>query len=87
MLNLPELDLSLTLWEGGFEYETATWLRWCRSNGELIPTGAEAAQREKARAEQEQARAEREQARAEQEQARAERLAAKLRELGIDPEA
>lgn len=41
---------------------------------------------ELARAEQESARADRESARAEQEGARADRLAAKLREMGIDPE-
>lgn len=44
------------------------------------------AQREHSRAEQEKIRAEQEKARAEQEKARADRLAAKLRELGIDPE-
>jgi Uma2 family endonuclease len=42
---------------------------------------------EQQRAEQEQQRAEQEQQRAEQEQQRAERLAARLRELGIDPDA
>ncbi len=72
-LTLPELDLGLTLWEGLFEGERATWLRWCRANGELIPTGAERAEQEKERAEQE--------------KERAERLAAKLRELGVDPDA
>ena len=43
------------------------------------------AEEEKARAEEEKARAEEEKARAEEEKARAELLAAKLRELGIDP--
>jgi hypothetical protein len=44
------------------------------------------AEQEQRRAEQEQRRAEQEQHRAEQEQRRAERLAARLRELGIDPD-
>jgi hypothetical protein len=44
------------------------------------------AEQEKARAEQEKARAEQEKARAEQEKARADCLAAKLKELGINPE-
>ena len=45
------------------------------------------AEREQARAEREQARAEREQERAEREQTRADRLEARLRELGLDPDA
>ncbi|WP_407887079.1 Uma2 family endonuclease [Scytonema sp. NUACC26] len=45
------------------------------------------AEQERQRAEQEQQRAEQEQQRAEQEQQRAERLAARLRELGEDPDA
>jgi Uma2 family endonuclease len=45
------------------------------------------AEQERQRAEQERQRAEQEQQRAEREQQRAERLAAKLRELGVDPDA
>lgn len=29
----PELDLGLTLWEGTFEEQTDTWLRWTDSQG------------------------------------------------------
>ena len=43
-------------------------------------------QEEKQRAEQEKQRAEQEKQRAEQEKHRAERLAAKLRDLGVDPD-
>lgn len=71
-LTLPELDLGLLLWEGVFERERATWLRWCRANGELVPTGAESTATEKQRADDE--------------RQRADRLASKLRELGIEPE-
>jgi hypothetical protein len=76
---LPEVGLGLTLWRGSFEGTDATWLRWCDHAGDIIATGAE-------RAEQERERAEQERERAEQERERAERLAARLRELGVDPE-
>lgn len=63
--NLPDVGLSLTLWEGVYEDGQGSWLRWLDSQGNLIPTGAE---------------------RAVQAEDRAARLAAKLRELGIDPD-
>ena len=43
---LPEVGLSLTLWQGEFEGHTNTWLRWCDATGNVIPTGEERAQRE-----------------------------------------
>ncbi len=89
----PSLGLSLEPWDGRFEGVTTRWLRW-RSQGELLPTGAERADleagradKEAARAEQERERAEQERARAEQERARADRLVALLRAAGIDPDA
>lgn len=78
-LSFPRVGLGLTLWTGAFERESAEWLRWCLLDGTLVPTGAE-------RAEAETQRAEAEQQRAEAEQQRAERLAAKLRELGGEPD-
>jgi Uma2 family endonuclease len=91
---LPDVGLGVTLWEGGFEnIAHSRWLRWCDTTGHLIPTGAELSQQSLARAEQEAARANQETARANQETARANqeaeknaRLAAKLRELGLDPD-
>lgn len=71
-LALPDLGLGLVLWKGVFELERATWLRWCHASGELVATGAERAEHEKQRAEHE--------------KQRADRLAAKLRELGVDPD-
>ncbi len=53
---LPELQLSLQLWQGEFEGMTDEWLRWCDANGNLIPTGAERANQ--AEAELEKLRAE-----------------------------
>jgi hypothetical protein len=80
------VGLGLTEWQGRFEEIEGGFLRWCRTDGSVIPTGAERAEQERARAEQERARAEQERARAEQERARAEQLAARLRELGVEPE-
>ena len=63
----------MTLWEGEFEETTDIWLRWCDRSGNLIPTGKERAQHAENRAQQA--------------ENRAEKLAAKLRALGIDPDA
>ncbi len=69
---LPGIGLGVTLWEGEYEDLSGVWLRWIDSEGNLLLTGKE--------------RAEQERQRAEQERQRAEVLAAKLRELGIDPD-
>lgn len=71
-LQLPEVGLSLTLWYGSYRGLEKEWLRWCAAGGELLLTGDEAVANEHDRAEAE--------------HDRAERLAAKLREMGIDPE-
>ncbi len=75
----PEIGLGLCLWEGTFEQVSNTWLRWTDEKGILIPSGIECAEAEKQRAEAEKQRAE-------AEKLRADRLAAKLKELGIDPD-
>lgn len=61
------------------------WLRWWDSAGNLLLWSAEQAEQERQRAEEERQRAEEERQRAYQEQQRAELFAAKLRELGVDP--
>lgn len=66
------VGLGLVTWEGTYEERHDRWLRWCDGNGVVVPTGAE--------------RAAWEHARAESEHARAERLAERLRALGIDPD-
>lgn len=76
---LPELELSLGLWQGSFRGIDRLWLRWMTTEGELIPIPSE----EATVAEQRAIAAEQEAADARQ---RAERLAARLRELGVDPE-
>jgi Uma2 family endonuclease len=97
---LPEVGLGLTLWHGEYEKKEDTYLRWCDQEGNLLPTGkelaaqeAERAEREAERAQRETERAQREAERADQEtearrqaEARAAQMAAKLRELGLDPD-
>jgi Uma2 family endonuclease len=83
---LEQVGLGLTLWQGSFEEREDTWLRWCDRNGLLLLTGDEKADQESQRADQESQRADQESQRADQESQRANQLAAKLRELGFDPE-
>ena len=69
---LSRVGLGLRLWDGVFEDKEDTWLRWCDAQGHIIPTGEE--------------RAGMEAERADQAEERAAKLAAKLRELGVDPD-
>ncbi len=71
-LLIPELNLWLGIWQGERLGQTAYWLRWWDEAGNLLLWSSEQAEQERQRAEQE--------------RQRAEALAAKLRELGIDPE-
>ncbi|MFO1428700.1 MAG: Uma2 family endonuclease [Candidatus Competibacteraceae bacterium] len=77
------LGLALVRWTGVYKGVGATWLRWASLDDGLLPTGEELALQQ---AEQERKRAEQERERAEREYRRAERLAARLRELGVEPE-
>lgn len=83
---LTDLELGLGVWQGSYQGVEGLWLRWYNAAGDWIPTPEEQAEQEHQRAEQERSRAEQERSRAEQERLRADRLAARLRELGIDPE-
>lgn len=69
---IPELEVELGIWSGLYVNMELPWLRWWDSQGNLLLYGHEQAQQERQRAEQE--------------HQRAERLAARLRELGVDPE-
>ncbi|HEY9649573.1 MAG TPA: Uma2 family endonuclease [Coleofasciculaceae cyanobacterium] len=85
-LLMPQLGLSLGLWEGSYEGIERLWLRWFTAEGELILTPDEeatAAQQQAQLANQEVVAA---QQRAQLAEQKAERLAAKLRELNIDPD-
>ncbi|MEZ4727911.1 MAG: Uma2 family endonuclease [Caldilineaceae bacterium] len=76
---IPQLGIEIGIWRGRYKNMQLPWLRVWDAQGNLLPTPEE-------RAEQEAQRAEQEAQRAAQEAQRAERLAAKLRELGIDPD-
>lgn len=69
---IPELQLFLGLWYGERLCQQTHWLRWWDRDGNLLLWSSEQAEQERQRAEQE--------------RQRAELFAAKLRELGIDPE-
>ena len=90
---MPEIGLGLGREIGTHQGWTREWLYWYTEQGDRLPSPEEKAQQEgqraeqeRQRAEQERQRAEQEHQRAEQEHQRAEQLAAKLRELGIDPD-
>jgi hypothetical protein len=85
-----KLGLWLGTWQGTIDRETISWLRFYDSTGALVLLPEEVAQ-QRAEAEAQQAEAARimaetESLRAETEKLRAERLAARLRELGEDPD-
>lgn len=83
---LPEIGLGLMLWRGVYEDAEDTYLRWIDQEGNLLPTGNEKAAREAERADQEAERADQEAEARRQAEARAAQMAAKLRELGLDPD-
>lgn len=56
----PSIGLGVTLWHGEYAGDTATWLRWCDIDGEVIPTGAELAALALTNAEEARQQAERE---------------------------
>jgi Uma2 family endonuclease len=67
-----EIQLGLGVWQGSYKGIEGLWLRWYNQGGNWIAIADE--------------RVEQERQRAERERQRAERMAARLRELGIDPE-
>ncbi len=72
---LAEVGIGVQLWEGVYEDLSLVWLRWCDQSGNVLPTGAEQAERarqERQRAEQERQRAEQAELAREQERQRAE---------------
>ncbi len=85
-LLMPEIDLSLGLWQGLFQDIERLWLRWFTLTGKLIPAPTEeaAAATERAMiAEQEATEAKQETAQAKR---KAEQLAERLRQLGVNPD-
>jgi Uma2 family endonuclease len=80
---MPTLELGLGLWQGTYQNTERLWLRWYDANNNWVLTPEE---QEAQRAEQETQRAEQAEQQLIQERQRAERLAARLRELGINPD-
>lgn len=76
---LPEMEVQFGVWRGEYHGYTADWLRAWDRHGNMLPTAAE-------RGDAFRRRAEAERQRAETEKERAEKLAARLRELGVDPD-
>jgi Uma2 family endonuclease len=70
---ISPMGVELGIWPGVYLNQRLPWLRWWDSEGNLLLNGDERAEQEKQRAEVE--------------KQRADRLAAKLRDLGIDPDA
>ncbi len=92
-LLMPEINLSLGLWQGSFRDIERLWLRWFTLEGELIPAPTESAVAATQRAiiaEQEATEAKQEATEAKQEAAqakrKAEQLAERLRQLGVNPD-
>lgn len=83
---LPAVGLGATLWTGSYEDVNYTWLRWTDLAGNLLLTGNERAEHERGRADNERERADNERERANTAENKAAALAARLRELGIDPD-
>lgn len=84
---LPAMQVEIGLWRGAFFYKTpAVWLRFWDQQGNMLLDGHEQAEIDRAQMEREKRVAEQERQRAEAESQRAERLAARLRELGVDPD-
>ena len=87
------LELTLVRWKGEYRGVNTVWLRWANLEGEILPNASElaaAAQQKAELAQQELKLAQQEIQLAQQDaqtiQQKADKLAAKLRELGIDPE-
>lgn len=83
---IQDMDVSLGIWHGEYLGYTADWIRAWDRHGRLLPTAAESGDEARRQAAHEKQRAEAEMQRAEAEKQRAERLAARLRELGVDPD-
>jgi Uma2 family endonuclease len=97
---IPALGVELGIWQGEFMHQDLPWLRWWDSNGNLLLSGDERAKKAELRIEEvelrvEEAdrranevelRAEEADRRANEADRKAEKLAARLRELGINPD-
>lgn len=76
----PQVNVGVDVWTGKYQGMNGPWLRWKNQDGEILLTGSEQAVKEREKT----TRALR---RADREKQRADTLAAKLRALGVDPDA
>ncbi|MGB0562294.1 MAG: Uma2 family endonuclease [Spirulinaceae cyanobacterium] len=83
---IKELGVELGIWQGRYQNLELPWLRWWDTEGNVLPSGPEQAALAQENAQRERENAERERQNAERERRKNEQLAAKLRELGVDPE-
>ncbi len=87
------LGVELGIWQGSYQNVELPWLRWWDSQGNLLLTGEERAEQaqlllaqEKQEKEQVQMLLEKERKAKKEAEKRAEQLAARLKEMGINPE-
>ena len=73
---LPELKVSLGIWQGEYEGRTREWLRWLDTDNNWIPTPLEQTQQQLGQTKQQ----------LEQAETKAARLAERLKAMGIDPD-
>ena len=85
--SLPRLGLGVTLWNGEYEGMQGVWLRWLDAEGNLLLSGYERVEVERQQADEARQQADEARQQAKLTYQRAETLAAKLRELGVDPDA
>ena len=84
---IPELGVSIGHWEGRYLALGGPWIRWYGPGGELLEFAAEQVAQAYKRADEATRRAEDSERRASEESRRSAAMAAKLRALGIDPNA
>jgi Uma2 family endonuclease len=84
--SIAPLGIELGIWEGTYKNFHLPWLRAWDSNGQFLLADSERADEERRRAEDAVRRADEENRRAEEEKHRADRFAARLRELGVNPD-
>ncbi|NES66913.1 MAG: Uma2 family endonuclease [Okeania sp. SIO2D1] len=85
-LLLPEVELSLGLWQGSYKERDRLWLRWMTPEGDLIPTPEEKAKQEAAAAKEEATVAKQQAINAEQRAINAEQEAAAAKQQATNAE-
>ena len=83
---IPLLGVELGLWQGCYQNQSQTWLRWWDGEGNLLLTGWEPVQREQNRAEVAEKTLETTQQALQESESEIDRLKALLKARGIDPE-